>query len=333
MRSDPSHATFRAGDRVAVRSPEEILATLDADGTLDGMPFMPEMLEWCGKSFRVERRAEKTCVDVPRPEYANRRFPGNDTVFLDELRCDGSAHDGCKRGCKFFWKEAWLRPAHSPDASTRAGAQTGGDELLARLKTKVDEGRYFCQSTELFNATEEFPGNKQLWRVRIMWRQIRNGDRAVTETLRLWAVWFWQRLLDRVHGHEWLRGPHERAPVVSLNLQPGETVRIKSRSELEATLDRKKTNRGLKVCAEMTRCCGGQAEVRDRVDRLIHERTGEMIELSNTVSLRNVRKNGTTMPDSQCLCAKETGDCPRGELMYWREIWLERASGAMPERA
>ena len=55
---------LRAGDRVIVRSPEEILSTLDADGTLDGLPFMPEMLERCGKPFRVERRVEKTCVDV-----------------------------------------------------------------------------------------------------------------------------------------------------------------------------------------------------------------------------------------------------------------------------
>ena len=71
-----SHAIgkFHSGDQVTVRSPEEILSTLDADGTLDGLPFMPEMLEWCGKSLRVERRAEKTCVSVPLPAYGNRRF-------------------------------------------------------------------------------------------------------------------------------------------------------------------------------------------------------------------------------------------------------------------
>jgi hypothetical protein len=28
------------------------------------------------------------------------------------------------------------------------------------------------------------------------------------------------------------------------------------------------------------------------------------------------------------MCADETGDCPRGDLMYWREIWLERLGGA-----
>ena len=31
------------------------------------------------------------------------------TVYLEDLRCDGSGHDGCQAGCKIYWKEAWLR--------------------------------------------------------------------------------------------------------------------------------------------------------------------------------------------------------------------------------
>ena len=102
-----------------VRPPEEILATLDADGTRDGLPFMPEMLSMCGKPFRVERRAEQTCVDVLPPVKPHRRFAADDVVFLDGPRCDGGGHDGCKRGCKVFWKEAWLRPLDSRKASRR----------------------------------------------------------------------------------------------------------------------------------------------------------------------------------------------------------------------
>ena len=41
----------KAGDTVEVRSAEEILNTLDEQGALDGMPFMPEMFEYCGKRF------------------------------------------------------------------------------------------------------------------------------------------------------------------------------------------------------------------------------------------------------------------------------------------
>ena len=93
---------FRRGDTVTVRSLTEILATLDADAKLGGLPFMPEMAACCGRSFRVYRRADKTCVEGLGMRSMR------DTVFLDGLRCDGSAHGGCQRGCLFFWKEAWL---------------------------------------------------------------------------------------------------------------------------------------------------------------------------------------------------------------------------------
>jgi hypothetical protein len=317
---------FRAGDRVIVRSPEEILSTLDADGTLHGLPFMPEMLDWCGKSFRIERWAEKTCVDVASPVYPNRRFAANDVVFLDGPRCGGQDHDGCKRGCKIFWKKDWLRPFDSVDTSTQTSG-TGLNELLPRLKTKSDENHYFCQSTQLYKATEAFPGKKKLWMLRIVFREIRNGDCSVSEVLKLLVLWSWQKLLRVVHGKQWLRGPHKRTPTVSLGLKPGDIVHVKSRAEMVVTLDHERGNKGLKICYEMTRYCGGQAEVRERVDRMIDERTGKMREIHNTVSLQNMRSKIRTLGELKCLCFDELGDCPRGELMYWREIWLERENG------
>src|SRR5262249_35222364 len=56
-----SRLNLRAGDLVEVRSEPEILATLDAEGRLDGLPFMPEMLQYCGQRFRVFKSAHKTC--------------------------------------------------------------------------------------------------------------------------------------------------------------------------------------------------------------------------------------------------------------------------------
>jgi hypothetical protein len=41
------------GSLVEVRTPDEIIQTLDAEGALDHLPFMPEMLEFCGRRFRV----------------------------------------------------------------------------------------------------------------------------------------------------------------------------------------------------------------------------------------------------------------------------------------
>ena len=55
---------MRVNDWVEVRSKQEILQTLDKNGCLDGMPFMPQMFEYCGKRFRVYKSAHKTCDHV-----------------------------------------------------------------------------------------------------------------------------------------------------------------------------------------------------------------------------------------------------------------------------
>src|SRR5690242_9338483 len=127
------HRELRAGDAVRVRSPDEILATLDADGTLDGVPFMPEMVDACGRTFHVLRRVEKTCVDG----HPMRCFPANDVVILDAPRCDGSGHDGCRHGCRVFWKDAWLAPVEADVAAQAPDADTTS-RLRAGLRVKVD---------------------------------------------------------------------------------------------------------------------------------------------------------------------------------------------------
>ena len=48
--------SLRAGEWVEVLGRDEVLATLDANGRLDGLPFMPEMFEYCGKRFEVWKR-------------------------------------------------------------------------------------------------------------------------------------------------------------------------------------------------------------------------------------------------------------------------------------
>ena len=49
---------YHAGDWIEVRSKEEILRTLDVKGCLDGLPFMPQMFQYCGQRFRVYKRAQ-----------------------------------------------------------------------------------------------------------------------------------------------------------------------------------------------------------------------------------------------------------------------------------
>lgn len=322
----PDTEHLHAGETVVVRTPAEILATLDADGCLDGLPFMPEMLAWCGRTCTVQRRVEKTCMEVPDPAiHPNRRFAARDVVFLDGPRCDGSGHDGCNRACRIFWKEAWLRRA---DAPTAHGPADGLDALRARLRTRAEGDRYFCQSTQLLRATEAFPGRQKPWMVRVALQEVRNGDLTASEVIGHFTRWVVKLLRLMVVGDKALAGPHRRTPTQTLALQPGELVRIRSRDEIMQTLDGESRNRGLGICPEMTQLCGGTAEVRQRVDRIIDERTGRMIPLKDTVLLQNLR--GDARACEECLCAAEIGDCPRGEQMYWREIWLEPLQRSAP---
>src|SRR6267142_5555237 len=101
---------LQAGELIEVRSVNEILTTLDQTGRLNAMPFMPEMLEYCGKRFRVHKVAHKTCDNI---QPWNMRTVKN-AVHLTGLRCDGQAHGGCDAGCLIFWHEAWLKRVEEP---------------------------------------------------------------------------------------------------------------------------------------------------------------------------------------------------------------------------
>jgi hypothetical protein len=96
---------LRIGELVEVRSQEEILATLDEQGRLEGLPFMPEMLRFAGSRMRVYRRAIKACDTIGNTGmYRMER-----AVHLEAARCDGQAHGGCQAACLLYFKEAWLK--------------------------------------------------------------------------------------------------------------------------------------------------------------------------------------------------------------------------------
>jgi hypothetical protein len=106
---------LRKGEVVEVRGLDEIVSTLDGQGKMDGLAFMPEMGRLCGQRFRVHARADRTCV-----EHMGKRGL-HDTVWLKDVRCDGSAHDGCQIACLMFWKEAWLKRVEASAAAAAPG--------------------------------------------------------------------------------------------------------------------------------------------------------------------------------------------------------------------
>src|SRR3954469_5282924 len=119
---------YRAGDLVEVCSKEEILDTLDQQGCVDGLPFMPEMLRFCGRRFRVRAVAHKTC-DTARKTRKNRSLRA--AVHLEDLRCDGSAHGGCEASCTLFWKDVWLKPVENGAESQPVNGNPSNDSAAS----------------------------------------------------------------------------------------------------------------------------------------------------------------------------------------------------------
>jgi hypothetical protein len=325
-RTHPEALGLRPGELVRVRSAMEIGPTLDPSGTLDGMPFMPEMLRYCGGTFRVSHRADKTCAG----DGAVRRM--HDTVHLADLRCDGSSHGGCQAACLLFWKEAWLERVAKDEATGPQPVPNGDQSRLRRLLDEAttidgDPTRYRCQATEIPSSSTPLRYREVDQYV----RDVRNwGLAKIVRGLAIQAFNLWQLFSSR-HLPRWLRiaggrsypflsGPHPVAkgatPKATLDLQPGELVRIKSKREIESTLDEALHNRGLGFDPEMTVYCGRTARVRARVNRIVDEHTGEMIEI----------KSDCIMLDRVVCKADYHLFCPRQIHPYWREIWLERVA-------
>jgi hypothetical protein len=331
----PPALELRSGDLVEVRSVSEILAMLDGEGCLDSLPFMREMLVHCGKRFRVYKRADKTCDTIEKTGCRRMR----DTVHLEGLRCDGAAHGGCQASCLLFWKESWLRRveprAQGGGHSESAPRPSCTEDALDRFACHSEGGeeRFRCQATELRRASRPLAW----WDPRQYWRDLHAGNFGVRELLHA----FFYRLITNVirfRGHRLLIGfynrvqhlfggaPYplivgtlKRTPSERLDLRPGERVRVKSLEQVRATLDGRRRNRGLLFDQELTPYCGGTFTVRARVERIIDERKGRMIELPNDCII---------LEDVVCRAwfSERKIGCPRAIYPYWREIWLERAS-------
>ena len=310
---------LRRGDVVEVRSPAEILATLDGDAR-DRVPFMPEMLRHAGRRYTVSRRVDKICDTVTAT--GSRRMTS--TVFLEDLRCDGSAHGGCQAGCRLYWKEAWLRLVDA-DAEPEAAPVDGPSpalEAVAEAGTRtVREGEseevWRCQATEALKFTEQarvFKDPDQYW------REFNNGNRGRVRFIALFIRAFVMEIalrLGLIKGQP-LRGPEPKAPPTEpLNLQPGEVVEVRSAAEIEATLDDRGFNRGLSFDREMVRYCGQTLRVKERVTRLINENTGHMLHPPRDCILLEG-------PVCSGECSTGRWFCPREVYPFWREAWLRR---------
>jgi hypothetical protein len=313
LSGSPARLGLWPGEWVQVRSFAEISATLDGEGRLDGLPFMPEMLRYCGKRYRVFRRVEKIHQYFgPAPAHLRRL---RNAVLLDELRCDGAAHGGCQAACQLIWKEAWLTPADAANASPPIRDAVDASKLNTHTKVGLSEGeeRYACQMTELPGATTPLS-----WRdMRHYWRDLRSRNVRVSPFITAIALALFNGVQRRAGGPEVpYRQPTDRksSPKVDLDLKPGELVRVKSRPEIERTLNSASRNRGLWFDREMHRYCGGEFRVASVVRTLVDEASGKPLTMSSPcIVLEGVSGTGEYL-----------ALCPQNDLIFWHEIWLER---------
>jgi len=321
--------SFRAGRWVEVRSKEEILATLDERGRLDGMPFMPEMLQYCGRRFRIAHMAHKTCDTISKG--VARSLPR--TVHLEAMRCDGQGHGGCQAACNLYWKWAWLKPVPGPAGAAAPARPSGAaprcDEAALQRATRkaapadapTGEVRYACQATELL----DFSVPQKWWHPRQYLLDLLSGNVGLGRWLKYIGLGAFNRTM-RLRWH-WRQTPRV-APELDgttplgtpLGIQAGEWVRVRPAAEIMKTLNQGQRNRGLYFDVEMMPFCERRFQVRAKVERIIEERSGKMINLPGSCLILEGAACGGNYSHDRLFC-------PRAIFPYWREIWLQRDGG------
>jgi len=311
------------GDTVRIRSLQEISATLDADGRLDGLPFMPEMAKYCGSTGIVFRYVDKIYDYGGRKDMRRMK----DAVSIAGLRCDGGAHDGCQARCYLLWKTAWIERIDAP--AVRGGGDSIGRGSAAASNASARptgpaqgadaaDRRYTCQFTELARAsTRMSPWDPRQDLRPLIAGNVTTSAFAVAMLTRLFNMT--QRLRRGIDYPPAQRSSSDRSPRVDLDLQPGEVVRVREPEKIFETLDKTGRNRGLWFDLGMLKYSKESYKVLARVEKIIDDASGRMLRMKTPcVTLDGVDAAGEHMRF-----------CPQHDYPFWREAWLERvASGA-----
>jgi hypothetical protein len=112
---------------------------------------------------------------------------------------------------------------------------------------------------------------------------------------------------------------HRKAPrpavVASTRLKAGDVVRVRSREEIESTLNPWRQLKGCTFMPEMLSYCGTTQRVLKPMDRFVDERDLRAKKSKGIVLLEGVNCQGTM----------EFGRCDRNCFVFWREEWLEKS--------
>lgn len=150
------------------------------------------------------------------------------------------------------------------------------------------------------------------------------GTMARRWTLGRPARWLYDRIQSLWDGIPFPRRTGKLAsgketPVLDLNLQPGDLVRVRPYEDILLTINTANQNRGMSFDAEMVPFCGKLFRVKTRVETFIDEKTGY---------IRRMKTPAIILEGVYCQSrySENRVFCPRSIYIWWREIWLERAN-------
>jgi hypothetical protein len=297
---------LHTGSWVRVKPYQAILDTLDAEGKVQGLPFMEEMETYCGKKYRTLRCIHQILVEG----VAVRKI--ENVVLLENLRCDGSAHNNCQRHCTFLWKEEWLSPVTEflPDPEADIP-----DNSLADLKLFPQRKQCQGQADVLLGATQV----SSVFDLRLYALDFKTGSVSLTDLLRMARTHVTTRMLWKYASFRKKSLAEKPKPPrgQEKKLQAGDWVEVRNRKEILKTLDREGKHYGMRFSQFMWRYCGRRFKVRNRVDRMIVEPTGKMVKLNDTVLLDGAVCDGMAFRG-----------CPRSCFWLWRDDWLKQVDEA-----
>jgi hypothetical protein len=97
-------SVLQPGDRIRVRSKDEIRSTLNNWNELERCGFMEEMWEFCDTEQAVLKQVVRF---LDERDYKVKRV--QHIYLLKDLLCGGTVDFGpCDRSCFFFWRREWL---------------------------------------------------------------------------------------------------------------------------------------------------------------------------------------------------------------------------------
>lgn len=102
-----------------------------------------------------------------------------------------------------------------------------------------------------------------------------------------------------------------------LKLKKGDIVKVRSRQEIEQTLDENNQFEGCGFMESMWQYCGGSYKVLKRVEVVLDPWKNKLRKCRDLVALDGLFCHGDP---------KISSECDRTCIFYWKEAWLEKVS-------